>query len=67
MLYLNKTLDGTWLLCIQHFPCLVSFRCMLGANAEVYMKNILHLFIDCQPRFGIPRGDKMSLALDEPK
>jgi hypothetical protein len=34
---------------------------------EVYRKDILYRFIDCQPHFGMPRGDKMSLALNEPK
>ena len=25
-------LVGSWLFCTQHFPCLVSFRCMLGVG-----------------------------------
>ena len=31
------------------------------------MKNNLYRFIEDQTHFGMPRGAKMSLALDEPK
>ena len=31
------------------------------------MKNILYLFIKGQTHFGVPRGAKMSLVLNEPK
>ena len=30
------------------FPCLVSLRCMLGVNVEVFMKSILHWFVERQ-------------------
>ena len=43
------------------------FRCMLGVSVEVRMKNILYQFMEGQPRLGLPRGAKMSLALNEPK
>ena len=58
----------TWLLfCIQHPPWLVSFWCMLRGSVEVWAKNILYQFIEGQTHFGMPRGAKMSLALNEPK
>ena len=39
--------------------------CMLRGGG--LMKNILHRFIVSQTHFGMPRGAKMSLALNEPK
>ena len=56
-----------WLFCIQDFPCLVSFQCILGGSVEVWMKDILYWFIEGQTYFGMPRGAKMSLALNELK
>ena len=38
---------------------------MLGGSMEVWTKNILYRFIEDQTRFGMPRGAKMSLALNE--
>jgi hypothetical protein len=58
----------TCLFCIQHLACLVSFRSMLGDSfVEVWMKNILKWFIEGQTHFGISRGAKVSLALNESK
>ena len=44
-------LGGSWLFCLQSFPCLVSFRCMFGGRVEVWTKNILYWFIEGQTRF----------------
>ena len=33
--YSTGLLVGSWLLCIQHLPCSVSFQCMLGGSMEV--------------------------------
>ena len=57
---------GSWLFCLQNFPCLVSFWCMRGGSVEVWTKNILYRFMEGQTHFGMPRGVKMSLALHEP-
>ena len=38
------TLVGSWLFCIQHPPCSVSFWCMLGGSVEVQLKNILYWY-----------------------
>ena len=40
---------------------------MLGSSVEVWTKNILYRFIEGQTHFGMPRGDKMSLALNKAK
>jgi hypothetical protein len=53
--------------CIQHLPYLVTFQCMLGGSEEVQTKNILHQFIGGQTHLGMPKGAKISLALNEPK
>jgi hypothetical protein len=47
--------------------CLVSIWGMLGSNVEVWMKNILYWFIEDSIHFGMTRGSKMGLALNEPK
>jgi hypothetical protein len=39
---------------------------MRGGSVEVWTKNILYRFMECQTHFGMPRGAKMSLALHEP-
>ena len=39
-------LGGSGLFCIHCLPCLVSFGCMLGGMLEVWMKYILHRFIE---------------------
>lgn len=41
---------GNWLFCIQHFPYLVHFHCVLGVGVEASTKNILY-FIRGQTRF----------------
>jgi hypothetical protein len=46
---------------------LVNFQCILGSSIKVQTKNILYRFIEGQTHFGRPRGDIMSLALNEPK
>jgi hypothetical protein len=38
---------------------------MLGGSVEVHMKNILYQFIEGQTHFGMPKGAKMSLTLNE--
>ena len=57
-----------FIFCIIHkhmfhkfLPCLVSFWCMLGGSEEFCTHN------EDQTQFGMPRGAKMSLALNEPK
>ena len=56
-------LVGSWLFCIQHLPCSVTFWCLLEGSVEVWTKNLWHQFIKGQAHFGISRGSKMSLAL----
>lgn len=57
-----------WFICIEHLPCFVRFQCMLGGRSvEVWAKNFLCWFIKGQTHFGMLRGAKMDLALDEPK
>ena len=63
----TKALIGSWLFCIQYFPCLISFRHMLEVNAEERMQNIQYRLMDGQTHFGISRGLKMSLVPNEPK
>ena len=60
-------LVGSWLFCIEHLPCLVSFWSMLRDGVQVCIKNILYWFIEGQTRLGMPRGIQMSLALTVPK
>ena len=50
---------------MQYFACLVSFWCMLWIGVEVWVKKILYWFIEGWTHFSMPRGAKMSLALDE--
>ena len=58
----------SWLICIQHLSCSVSLRGMLGgSHVEVRSQNSLYQFIEGQYNFGIPRGVRMSLALNELK
>ena len=40
---------------------------MLGGSVEVSTNNILYQFIKGQTHFGMQRGIKMGLALNEPK
>ena len=40
---------------------------MLRGRVNVCMTNILYQFIEDQSHFGMPKGAKMSLALDVPK
>ena len=54
----TELLVGSSLFCIQHLPCLVHAQSM---------NNILYRFIAAQTHFGMPRGAKMSLALNESK
>ena len=54
------------LFCIQNFPCSVSFQCMLGVGVKVWTKNFQNLSFGGQTHFGMPRGDQMSLAPNEP-
>ena len=44
----SGVLVGSWLFSIQHFPCSVSYRCMLGVGVEVWTMNILYWFSDGQ-------------------
>ena len=52
----------SWLFSIQHFPCSVSFWCVLGGNVGVWTKNTLYRFVEGQTHLGMSRGAKMSLA-----
>ena len=45
---------------------MVHFGCVIGDSVEVRTKNIQYWIIDGQPHFGMPRGAKMSLTLNEP-
>ena len=40
---------------------------MLADSVEIWTKNSLYWFIKGQTHFGMQRGAKMSLALNEPK
>ena len=60
-------LVGSWLFCVQHLPCSVSLPFMLGGSVEVWTKNILCWFIEGQTHFGMPRGARITLALNELK
>ena len=61
------TFGWSWLSCIQHLPCSVSFQFMFGGSVEVWLKNILYWFIMGETHFGMPRGAERSLALNEPR
>jgi hypothetical protein len=58
-------LVGSWLFCIQHFPCDVSFWCTLGVGVEVWSKHILYQFIEGHIHFSTSWHAKRSLALNE--
>lgn len=51
----------------ESLACSVSFWCVLKGSVEVWMKNILYRFIECQIEFSMARSAKMSLAVNEPK
>jgi hypothetical protein len=53
-------LVGSWLFCLQNFPCLVSFWCMHGGSVEVWTKNSLYRLMKGQTHFGMPRGAKIN-------
>ena len=55
------------LFCIQHLPCSIGFRWIIGRSLEVRTKSILCRCIVGESRFGTPDGAKPSLALNEPK
>lgn len=57
----------SWLLCIEHLPCSGNFWCMVGSSVEAWTNDILYQFIEGQTHFGVPRGAKTYLALNEPK
>jgi hypothetical protein len=59
-------LVGSWRFCIQHLRLSVSLRCILEDSVKVWKKYILYPLIEGQTHFGIPRGAKMSLALNTP-
>jgi hypothetical protein len=44
-----------------------NLQCMLGGSAEVQTKTICSWFIEGQTHFGMPRGAKLSSALNEQK
>ena len=52
---LDGVMVGSWLSCLQNFPCSVSFSCMLGVGVEVWTKIILDQFFEDQTHFGMPR------------
>ena len=45
---------------------MVNIGCVVSDSVEVRTKNIQYWIIDRRPHFGIPRGAKMSLILNEP-
>lgn len=51
--------------CIQQLTCLASLWCMCGGSVDVWTKDNLYRFIECQTHFGISRGAKMSLVVNE--
>jgi hypothetical protein len=53
-------------LIVLHTTCLVLFWFMPGGSVEVCKKNAIKWFLS-QTYFDIPRGETMSLALNEPK
>ena len=62
----KEPLVGSWLFCIEHLPCLVSFRCIGlrwcgGLSTEVSIS-----VYEGQTYLGMPRGAKENLALNEP-
>ena len=64
----EELLIGSWLYSIQHLPCSVSPRCMLGGSVEeVSTEDTLHWFIESDTHFGMAIGAEMNLTLNEPK
>jgi hypothetical protein len=54
--------------CIQHLPCSVTFRSVLGGSAKVEQWSILDWFSEGHPQFGMQRGcSKWVWPLNEPK
>ena len=61
-----QPLVRSWLFCIQHFPSLVCFVCMLGVDVEVWTKNILYRGIEDQTQFCTSWHARVSLTLNDP-
>ena len=55
----------SWLIFIQHVPYFVKFCSMLGVGVGIRTKIIFYWFIEGQSHFGMSRGAKISLALNE--
>jgi hypothetical protein len=68
---ITVTLDivfGRELVVLQTLSSMVGkLQCMVGGSVEVQLRSILYWFIGGQNYFGMPRGAKMSLALNELK
>ena len=52
-------LIGSWLFCIHHLPCSVSFWCVLEGSVKVLSKEHAKLVHWRWTHFGMPRGAKM--------